>query len=172
MPIDIITDTKSHCGSCTACIDICPTKAIIAPYVLDARKCISYLTIENKKSIPIEFREAIGNRIFGCDDCQLCCPWNKFAKFTCETDFHPKHKLDNSNLIDLFLWDESTFLAKTTGSAIRRAGYNGWLRNLAVGLGNAPSSPEIIAALKSRENHESELVREHVVWALSKQLLS
>jgi len=172
LPIDIISDTKSHCGSCSACITICPTQAIIAPYVLDARKCISYLTIENKTSIPLEFREAIGNRVFGCDDCQLCCPWNKFAKFTQETDFHPKHKLDNSNLIDLFLWSEEEFLNKTTGSAIRRAGYEGWLRNLAVGLGNAPSSPEIIAALKSRENHESELVREHVRWALSKHLSS
>ncbi|HEV2614525.1 MAG TPA: tRNA epoxyqueuosine(34) reductase QueG [Gammaproteobacteria bacterium] len=170
LPIDIITDTKNHCGSCTACIDICPTKAIIAPHVLDARKCISYLTIENKSTIPVEFREAIGNRIFGCDDCQLCCPWNKFAKFTQETDFHPRHELDNSNLIDLFLWDEQTFLTKTTGSAIRRAGYEGWLRNLAVGLGNAPSSPEIIAALKSREEHPSEMVREHVRWALEVHL--
>jgi epoxyqueuosine reductase len=168
LPIDI--PVKNHCGSCTACIDICPTKAIVAPYQLDARKCISYLTIENKQAIPIEFREAIGIRIFGCDDCQIFCPWNKFAKFTKESDFNPRHKLDNQNLIDLFLWTEEEFLTKTLGSAIRRAGYLGWLRNIAVGLGNAPSSPEIISALKSRENHESEMVREHVGWALERHL--
>lgn len=168
LPVDIVSDTKSHCGSCTACIDICPTKAIVAPYVLDARKCISYLTIENKFSIPEEFRAAMGNRVFGCDDCQICCPWNKFAKFTEEHDFHPRHELDNQTLIDLFLWDEETFLAKTEGSPLRRPGYIGWLRNLAVGLGNAPTTPEVISALKSRENHESEMVREHVEWALGR----
>lgn len=169
LPVDQVK-IKNHCGSCTACIDICPTKAIVAPHVLDARKCISYLTIENKGIIPEEFREAIGNRIFGCDDCQIFCPWNKFAKFTNETDFKPRHDLDNNYLINLFLWSESEFLEKTMGSAIRRAGYVGWLRNIAVALGNAPASPEIISALKSRENHESELVREHVQWALKKQL--
>ncbi len=168
LPVDIIPDTKSHCGSCSACIDICPTKAIVAPYVLDARKCISYLTIENKSSIPAEFREAIGNRVFGCDDCQICCPWNKFAKYTREIDLHPRHELDNQKLVDLFLWDEETFLIKTEGSPLRRPGYFGWLRNLAIGLGNAPTSLEVISALKSRENHESELVQEHVRWALNK----
>lgn len=166
LPVDIIEDTKNHCGSCTACMDICPTKAIVAPHVLDARKCISYLTIENKNSIPEEFREAIGNRIFGCDDCQIFCPWNKFAKFTNETDFNPRHQLDNQNLVDLFLWSEEEFLEKTMGSAIRRTGYIGWLRNIAVALGNAPTTPEITDVLKSRANHESDLVREHVQWAL------
>jgi len=167
LPLPCDTPIKEHCGNCTACIDVCPTKAIIGPYQLDARRCISYLTIEYKKSIPIEFRKLIGNRIFGCDDCQLTCPWNRFANFTQEKDFQPRHQLDDQNLIDLFAWDEQTFLDKTQGSAIRRAGYECWLRNIAISLGNAPSTPEIIASLESRKNHESLLVQEHVEWALA-----
>lgn len=167
LPIDESFVT-SHCGSCTTCIDVCPTKAIVAPYQLDARKCISYLTIEYKGSIDPALRKLMGNRIFGCDDCQLFCPWNKFAKFTQEKDFQPRHNLKDANLIELFLWDEKTFLQKTEGSAIRRAGYISWLRNLAIALGNAEKSDVIIAALQSRENHESAIVREHVRWALDK----
>lgn len=160
--------SSSHCGSCTACIDVCPTKAIVAPYQLDARKCISYLTIEYKGSIDPALRPLMGNRIYGCDDCQLFCPWNKFAKSSQEKDFQPRHNLKDADLIEIFAWDEKTFLEKTEGSAIRRAGYINWLRNIAIALGNAPSSPEIISALKSRENHEHEIVREHVQWALAR----
>ncbi|MEQ9561200.1 MAG: tRNA epoxyqueuosine(34) reductase QueG [Woeseiaceae bacterium] len=156
----------SHCGTCQACIDVCPTKAIVAPYQLDARRCISYLTIELHGSIPEEFRKPIGNRIYGCDDCQLFCPWNKFAKPTAEADFRPRQGLDNAKLADLFGWSEDTWLEKTEGSAIRRIGHERWLRNIAVALGNARSSPEVIAALRARENHPSALVREHVQWAL------
>ena len=156
----------AHCGTCTACIDVCPTKAIVAPYQLDARKCISYLTIEHKGSIDPQLRPLMGNRIYGCDDCQLFCPWNKFAKFSNEKDSQPRHNLKDSDLIELFAWDEKTFLQKTEGAAIRRAGYISWLRNIAIALGNAEKSDMIIAALKSRENHESEIVREHVWWAL------
>ncbi len=166
LPLPCDKPIKEHCGNCTACIDVCPTKAIIGPYQLDARRCISYLTIEYKKSIPVEFRKLIGNRIFGCDDCQLTCPWNRFANFTHEKDFQPRHNLDNQDLVDLFSWDENTFLDKTQGSAIKRAGYECWLRNIAVALGNAPSTPEIISSLESRKNDKSELVREHVKWAL------
>ncbi len=158
----------SHCGSCTACIDICPTKAIVAPYQLDARKCISYLTIEHKGSIDPALRSLMGNRIYGCDDCQLFCPWNKFAKFTNEKDFQPRHNLKNADLIELFLWDEKTFLEKTEGSAMRRAGYESWLRNIAIALGNAQKSDDVIKALKYRENDQSDIVREHVRWALEK----
>lgn len=160
--------TKSHCGSCHACIDICPTQAIIGPYQLDARRCISYLTIELKGAIPEEFRPLIGNRIYGCDDCQLVCPWNKFAKNTGEKDFAPRHDLASSELVKLFLWDEKTFLKMTEGSAIRRIGYVSWLRNIAVALGNAPGDFAVISALKLRLNDESELVREHVEWALKR----
>jgi epoxyqueuosine reductase len=156
----------AHCGSCTACIDVCPTKAIVAPYQIDARKCISYLTIEYKGSIDPALRPLMGNRIYGCDDCQLFCPWNKFAKYTKEKDFQPRHGLKNADLIDLFYWSEETFLKKTEGSAMRRAGYESWLRNIAIALGNAEKSNVIISALKSRENDESEVVREHVEWAL------
>lgn len=165
LPIDE-PDNKNHCGRCTACIDICPTQAIVAPYQLDARRCISYLTIEYKGSIPLEYRKAMGNRIYGCDDCQLCCPWNKFAKPTNETDFQPRHGLDDAHLIDLFLWNEDEFLQKTEGSAMRRVGYECWLRNLAVALGNASSSEQTINALKSRLDYRSSLVQEHVQWAL------
>lgn len=171
LPLPIDTPFgESHCGSCTACLDICPTKAIVAPYEIDARKCISYLTIEHKGSIDPALRPLMGNRIYGCDDCQLFCPWNKFAKFSQEDEFKPRHKLNDIELIELFKWDEAIFLKNTEGSAIRRAGYISWLRNIAIALGNAPTSPKIISALKSRENHESDIVREHVQWGLSRHL--
>jgi epoxyqueuosine reductase len=157
-----------HCGSCSACLDLCPTNAFPSPHVLDARRCISYLTIELKGSIPEELRALMGNRVFGCDDCQLVCPWNRFSKPTKEDDFQPRHQLDNSELATLFLWSEEEFLTRTEGSAIRRTGYQGWLRNLAVGLGNAPSTIPVIEALKARADHPSELVREHVQWALQR----
>jgi len=168
LPLPVDTPATDHCGSCRACLDICPTEAIVAPYELDARRCISYLTIELRGSIPVEFREAIGNRIFGCDDCQLVCPWNKFAKPSAETDFRPRHQLDDAALVDLFRWTESEWAAATEGSALRRVGYEGWLRNLAVALGNAPTEPAILSALRERRDHPSELVREHVQWALTR----
>ncbi|MFN3919856.1 MAG: tRNA epoxyqueuosine(34) reductase QueG [Methylohalobius sp.] len=161
---------QSYCGSCRACMDICPTGAIVAPYQLDARRCISYLTIEHFGPIPEELRPKIGNRIFGCDDCQLFCPWNRKARLTKEPDFWPRFNLERASLIELFSWSEAEFLAKTEGSAIRRLGYERWLRNLAVALGNAPSSPQVIAALKARFNYPSELVHEHVLWALNRHL--
>lgn len=165
LPIDTPQATK-HCGSCQACLDICPTDAFVGPFQLDARKCISYLTIELKEAIPEALRPKIGNRVFGCDDCQLVCPWNKFAKPTQETDFLPRHKLDSSDLTTLFLWTEEQFLSATEGSPIRRTGYKGWLRNLAVGLGNAATTPEVIAALNSRKDFPDDMVREHILWAL------
>lgn len=155
-----------HCGTCTACLDVCPTQAFVGPFELDASRCISYLTIEHKGSIDPALRPLMGNRIFGCDDCQLVCPWNKFAKPTGEGDFQPRHGLDDAQLTTLFLWDESTWEAATEGSALRRTGYERWLRNLAVALGNASTSPPVIEALKSRRSHPSDLVREHVQWAL------
>ncbi|MEK6750261.1 MAG: tRNA epoxyqueuosine(34) reductase QueG [Pseudomonadota bacterium] len=164
LPLD--TPARNHCGTCQRCIDICPTQAIIAPYHLDARRCIAYLTIENKGAIPIEFRKAIGNRIFGCDDCQLICPWNRHATPSREADFAPRHGLDHAHLIALFLWTETEFLERTGGSPIRRTGYDGWLRNIAVALGNAPSHPEVITALKTKLTACSPLVAEHIVWAL------
>lgn len=167
-----ISDTvaANQCGDCQACLQVCPTDAFPRPYELDARRCLSYLTIENRGVIPEEFREPMGNRVFGCDDCQAICPWNKFAKPTQETDFLPRHDLDNSELLTLFLWDEKTFLKNTAGSAIRRIGYLLWLRNLAVGLGNAPPSGEIIAALEQRRQENlSELLDEHIEWALHRQ---
>lgn len=170
LPLPIDTPVKNHCGRCTACIDICPTKAIVAPYQLDARRCISYLTIELRDSIPVEFRTAIGNRIYGCDDCQLVCPWNRFAKPTDEKAFHPRHQLDHSDLLTLFAWNETDFLHYTEGSAIRRIGYACWQRNIAVALGNAPTSSEIIQALSEKQSHPNEMVREHIQWALQKQL--
>jgi len=157
---------QEHCGRCTACLTKCPTDAFAGPYVLDARRCISYLTIELKGRIPEELRPLMGNRVFGCDDCQLVCPWNRFSKPTSEPDFAPRHGLDTAGLIELFLWSEEEFLEKTAGSAIRRTGYEGWLRNLAVGLGNAPTTIPVIEALKARADQPSELVREHVQWAL------
>lgn len=158
--------SRQHCGSCTACLDVCPTRAIVAPYRLDARRCISYLTIENRGPIPPEFRKAIGNRIFGCDDCQWVCPWNRYAKLSSEKDFAPRHGLDRARLVDLFGWSEAEYLARTEGMALRRTGYTGWLRNLAVALGNAPPSAEVRAALQARAEDPSEMVREHVRWAL------
>lgn len=169
LPLPVDSPVKNHCGTCTACIDICPTKAIIGPYQLDARRCISYLTIELHGSIPIEFRSMMGNRIYGCDDCQLICPWNRFAKPTGEKEFHPRHGLDSAGLVELFAWTETEFLKKTEGSAIRRIGYERWLRNIAIALGNAPKSHVVIEALKSRLQDTSEIVREHVQWALSQQ---
>ncbi len=156
----------SHCGSCRECIDVCPTKAIVAPYELDARRCISYLTIELRESIPLQFRKAIGNRIYGCDDCQLFCPWNKFAKATAEGDFAPRHSLDDQDLANLFAWTEEEWLQKTEGSAIRRISYHQWLRNLAVALGNAATTKAVIAALRARNTIDSDMVKEHVQWAL------
>ncbi len=166
LPLPLTQAVSDHCGSCTACIDICPTQAIVEPYVVDARRCISYLTIELRSAIPELFRPMIGNRIYGCDDCQLVCPWNKFAQVTEESDYLPRHGLDSPQLIALFLWDEATFLSRLEGSPIRRIGYECWLRNIAVALGNAASNDEIISALNSRRDHSSELIKEHVEWAL------
>ena len=166
LPVDE-PHASEHCGRCTACLDICPSAAFVGPYVLDARRCISYLTIELKGAIPTELRSLIGNRVFGCDDCQIVCPWNRFARPSGEGDFQPRHQLDNAELAQLFLWDESRFLSNTEGSPLRRAGYERFLRNLAVGLGNAPSSIPVLEALKARREHPSELVREHVEWALA-----
>ena len=160
---------KNECGECSACLKVCPTDAFPRPYELDARRCISYLTIENKGSIPEEFRQAIGNRVFGCDDCQAICPWNKYARNTQEQDFQPRHNLHNSELLELFLWDEATFLRNTEGSAIRRIGYERWLRNLAIGLGNAPSDVRIIDALQTRLEGATPLLKEHFEWALTQQ---
>ncbi|AQW67130.1 MULTISPECIES: tRNA epoxyqueuosine(34) reductase QueG [Pseudomonas] len=167
LPVDQAT-TSEHCGRCTACLDICPTQAFVGPYVLDARRCISYLTIELKGPIPVQLRSMMGNRVFGCDDCQIVCPWNRFAKPTREQDFQPRHGLENAELAQMFLWDEPTFLRKTEGGPLRRAGYERWLRNLAVGLGNAPSTIPVIEALKARRDDASPLVREHVEWALAR----
>ena len=166
LPLPTDDEASAHCGTCTRCIDICPTQAIVAPNRVDARRCISYLTIELKGSIPEEFRVAIGNRIFGCDDCQLVCPWNKFAKRFDEPDFRARNDLDQASLVDLFAWTEEEFLTRTEGSAIRRTGYEGWLRNIAVALGNAATTAAIVEALQARAAHSSDVVREHVAWAL------
>ena len=167
LPLPLDVPATNHCGSCHACIDICPTGAIVAPYELDARRCISYLTIELHGPIPLELRPLIGNRIYGCDDCQLVCPWNKFAQPTREPDFAPRHGLDAPQLVALFAWTEEEFLRNTEGSAIRRIGYERWLRNIAVALGNAPRSESVIAALHARVEHPLALVREHVAWAVA-----
>ena len=169
LPIDnpVVND---NCGSCTACMQICPTQAIVQPYVLNASRCISYLTIELRTGIPEEFRPLIGNRIFGCDDCQLCCPWNRFAQTTDQNAFHPRHQLENSDLLTLFAWTEDDFLERTLGSPIRRIGYECWLRNIAVALGNAPYSEQIISALKNKLPLVSPLVAEHIVWALQRHI--
>lgn len=166
LPLPVDTPAGDHCGSCRACIDVCPTGAIVAPYQLDARRCISYLTIELRDTIPLEHRKAIGNRIYGCDDCQLFCPWNKFARRTAEDDFAPRQNLDAARLVDLFAWTEAEWLDRTAGSAIRRIGYESWLRNIAVALGNARSTREVIAALRQRLANSSGMVAEHVRWAL------
>ncbi|MBY4677051.1 tRNA epoxyqueuosine(34) reductase QueG [Marinobacterium arenosum] len=166
LPVDPPYD-EEHCGRCTACMDVCPTNAFPQPYVLDGRRCISYLTIELKGSIPEELRPLMGNRIFGCDDCQLICPWNRFAHITAEPDFHPRQRLDRRRLVELFDWDEATFLKNTEGSAIRRTGHIGWLRNIAVALGNSRGGAEVEQALRARLEHPSAIVREHVQWALA-----
>jgi len=166
LPVDI--PASEHCGECARCIDVCPTGAIVAPYTVDARRCISYLTIELRGSIPEELRPLMGNRIYGCDDCQLVCPWNRFAHPTQEPDFAPRHGLDAAQLVTLFEWDEAQFLQRTEGSAIRRIGHECWLRNIAVALGNAPTSSEVTEALGKHSQHPSALVREHVGWALDR----
>lgn len=170
LPLPVDQQDTDHCGTCRACLDICPTQAFVAPNLLDATRCISYLTIELRSPIPVEFRKAMGNRIFGCDDCQLVCPWNKFTHLSAEKDFSPRHQLDDVQLVELFNWTEEEFLRNTAGSPIRRIGYECWLRNIAVALGNAPDSLEVMAALESRRHCESALVREHVEWALQQHL--
>ena len=164
LPVD--PPATAHCGTCVRCIDVCPTRAIVAPHRLDARRCIAYLTIEHEGAIDASLRPLIGNRIFGCDDCQLVCPWNKFAKRTDEPDFRARNNLDTASLAELFAWNEDEFLQRTEGSPIRRSGHRRWLRNLAVALGNAPGTPETIAALRTRRHSGDALVDEHVEWAL------
>jgi len=166
LPVDV--PSSEHCGSCAACIEACPTRAIVGPYQLDARRCISYLTIEHRSAIPEELRPLIGNRVYGCDDCQAVCPWNSFAQPSSEPDFAVRNGLDRATLVELFAWTETEFDERMRGSAIRRIGYERWLRNLAVGLGNAPSSAAVSAALHKRADHASALVREHVRWALAR----
>ena len=168
LPLPVDEPVAAHCGSCTACIDVCPTKAIVGPWQLDARRCISYLTIELDGAIPVEFRAAIGNRIYGCDDCQLVCPWNRYAKLSAEPDFRARHGLDRASLLELFGWTEAQFNDRTEGSAIRRIGYQRWQRNLAVALGNAPATPEAIAVLEQRRSTASPILREHIDWALAR----
>lgn len=168
LPIDD-ENTFEGCGKCVACITLCPTGAIEEPYVVDARKCISYLTIEHQGAIPQQYRALLGNRIYGCDDCQLVCPWNRYGKITDEQDFHPRTQLKDKDLLELFAWDEATFLKNTEGSPIRRIGHERWLRNLAVGLGNADFSPKIVFALEDKALKCSELVLEHINWALTQQ---
>ncbi len=172
LPLPVDAPLEPHCGRCTACIDACPTGAIVAPFQVDARRCISYLTIELQGPIPEPLRPLIGNRIYGCDDCQLMCPWNRFARLSREPDFAPRHGLDNACLIDLFAWTEAEFGERTAGGPIHRIGYVRWLRNIAVALGNAPGSPAVRVALEARAGHESALVREHVGWALARQRLA
>lgn len=169
LPLPVSAPQSAHCGSCSACIDVCPTGAIVAPYQLDARRCISYLTIEHPGSIPEELRPLIGNRIYGCDDCQLVCPWNRFAQTASEPDFVVRHGLDNADLVTLFRWTEAEFEKRMEGSAIRRIGYERWSRNLAVGLGNAPYDPAILRALAERADNPSAVVREHIAWAQKQQ---
>ena len=169
LPLPLDQPVEAHCGSCQACIDCCPTGAIVAPYQVDARRCISYLTIELHGAIPEDLRPLLGNRIYGCDDCQQVCPWNRFATPSPEQDFMPRHGLDSATLLELFAWDEETFLARTEGSAIRRIGHRRWLRNIAVALGNAPPDPAIRAALEVRAGDPDPLVSEHVRWALTRQ---
>ena len=168
LPLAIDVPATNHCGTCSSCMEVCPTQAITAPYEVDARRCISYLTIELKGSIPLELRPLIGNRVYGCDDCQLFCPWNKFAEITKETDFAVRNGLDDISLIECFNWSEEEFKANMAGSAIYRIGYEQWLRNIAVGLGNAKSTPEVIAALQARLGNASEMLREHINWAINR----
>jgi epoxyqueuosine reductase len=168
LPLPVDAPVGEHCGSCTRCIDVCPTQAIVAPFVLDARRCVSYLTIEHQGAIPEPLRPLIGNRIYGCDDCQLACPWNKYARTAAVEDFQVRNGLDGAGLAALFAWTQSEFAQRLEGSAIRRIGYERWLRNIAVALGNAPTSPEVIGALRLHADHPSTLVREHVGWALAR----
>ncbi|HEY0664618.1 MAG TPA: tRNA epoxyqueuosine(34) reductase QueG [Gallionella sp.] len=168
LPLPVDAPQQAHCGTCTRCIEVCPTQAIIAPYRLDARRCISYLTIELKGSIPVELRPLIGNRIYGCDDCQLVCPWNRYAQASVEPDFAVRFGLDDVSLVELFAWNEAEFNARLAGTALYRIGHEQWLRNIAVALGNGPGSAGAIAALQSRAGHPSALVREHVTWALER----
>lgn len=169
IPLPVDKPAEDKCGSCVACVTICPTNAIVEPYVVDARRCISYLTIENKGPIPEEFRSQIGNRIYGCDDCQLICPWNRFAQLTTEKDFSPRQQLHRQSLLDLFAWSEAEFLDNTEGSAIRRIGFDRWQRNIAVALGNADYSEKIVEALNHKLGSASPLVAEHIDWALQQQ---
>jgi len=168
LPLPVDAPTSEHCGTCMRCLEVCPTHAIVAPYRLDARRCISYLTIELKGSIPVELRPLIGNRVYGCDDCQLHCPWNRYARISREPDFAVRHGLDRATLVDLFAWSRAEFESRMAGSAILRIGHERWLRNLAVGLGNAPTSPDVVEALRARRDGPSALVREHVDWALAR----
>jgi epoxyqueuosine reductase len=168
LPLPITPPTSEHCGSCTRCIDACPTGAILGPYRVDARRCISYLTIEHPGNIPEDLRPAMGNRIYGCDDCQLVCPWNQYAQVSAEPDFEIRNGLDDAGLVQLFGWTSSEFGERLAGSAIRRIGHERWLRNIAVALGNAPSTPAIVAALRHRVSDASRVVREHVAWALQR----
>jgi len=168
LPLPVDVPVSDHCGSCSKCLDICPTRAIVAPYQVDARRCISYLTIELKGAIPPELRPLIGNRVYGCDDCQLACPWNRYAEVSAEPDFRVRHGLDDAELVDLFAWSESEFRERMAGSAIHRIGFERWSRNLAVGLGNAPTGEAVVGALRSRADDASALVREHVAWALQR----
>jgi epoxyqueuosine reductase len=168
LPVDAV-GAENHCGRCSACMTVCPTNAITAPGQLDARRCISYLTIEHKGAIPEALRPLIGNRIFGCDDCQLVCPWNRFALPSAEAEFLPRHALDRTPLLELFNWSESEFLARTEGTALRRINYGQWQRNLAVALGNAPYDPALIAALSARRDSAPPLVAQHIDWAIAQQ---
>lgn len=172
LPLPTDTPAPNHCGTCRRCIDVCPTNAIVAPYQLDARLCISYLTIEYRGSIPEALRPLFGNRIYGCDDCQLFCPWNRHARTTAEMDFLPRHGLDDAHLVSLFRWPEEVFLRRTEGMAIRRIGHESWLRNIAVALGNAPTSTAVVDALRNRTTHPSAVVREHSLWALGRHFHS
>ena len=167
--LDIDDPIDNHCGRCTSCIDVCPTAAIVEPYWVDARRCISYLTIEHRSEIPLEFRQAIGNRIYGCDDCQLVCPWNRFAKYTSEIDFQPRHGLDHISLMDCYRWSESDFMHKMEGSAIRRIGYQCWLRNIVIALGNAAWDPHIESILKQDYAQHSGFIQHHADWAIQQQ---
>ena len=168
LPLPVDSPVGEHCGDCERCIDVCPTRAIVAPYLLDARRCISYLTIELKGSIPREYRPLIGNRVYGCDDCQLVCPWNRFSHVSAEPDFRVRNGLDAASLVELFAWNEEEFARRMAGSSIFRIGYERWMRNLAVGLGNAPTDQGVIGALRARVDHASALLREHVGWALAR----
>jgi epoxyqueuosine reductase len=168
LPLPTDKPVEDHCGRCSACLDRCPTRAIVEPYLVDARRCISYLTIEHSGPIPPELRPLLGNRIYGCDDCLQACPWNRFAKPTAEADFLPRNGLDTATLLELFRWNEETFLKRTEGSAIRRIGHERWLRNIAVALGNGPAEPRVIKALEQRLESASELLKEHLHWALER----